>query len=720
MRRFLSIGYFALLISVSAQLGNFAGIISPVPASVVPTPSIVNFSGMPSVEGTALGTQTFAGTAKCATQSYCAPVADASLSGNSIEVFYTYTEGATDTPTIATYTGNPNSGYTATGDTYTHCGTDAHTGTVFVGCFYITSTGATTSTVMVKLTFANGPTNVAVAVVQTTNTNAVDGYNSNTGAATTSWTTGSVTSTVNNDLYLACAVGVTTRTAVAAFTAGGSFTLELNDRRDALVCEWEVQSASGALNPAITAGTSNGYEGVTLALKSGSQGTAPSGMYVRRIYRVNSVSAASNLAYSIHAASGDLLAVTTSGGTQTITAVSDGTNGSWSSCNPANVFNFGTTGHETNTGAFYFANSASGDLAVTMTVSGTGDTGPAVFYDIAGAPSTEDCYAEYPVLTQAGASSTLAIATGYSPQVSSGIVIGNGSLWFNTSLGSNEMQDCATVGGQSINGPSLPDQNNGCYHFSVSSNASRNVALNLLDTTATNPVTSASAEVLSFAASGATSYPMVLNNTKQNHSQTSGTTIATTITPKHAGDTLYIVAGAFGISTGTITLSGGSLTYNAIDSATNAGGFRLAHFYVANVAASAVTITATMTSNSQRSIIVMDIAKANTSTPLDGTQHSISAITASTGGLLTGTSVTTGNANEIVVGGVFCNGTCDQTNTGFLGYATQPWTTAIGDTLGDIGVFFAPGAASTTTSITAIDSNGSGTVDAVVTAALKP
>src|ERR1035438_9356364 len=66
------------------------------------TPGIANFRGMPSTENNTTATKT---NNTCATESYCTNLADPSLAGNGIIVFYTYHPQAgngdtANTPTV--------------------------------------------------------------------------------------------------------------------------------------------------------------------------------------------------------------------------------------------------------------------------------------------------------------------------------------------------------------------------------------------------------------------------------------------------------------------------------------------------------------------------------------------------------------------------------------------------------------------------------------------
>lgn len=683
----------AILLLSPALWGQYLPAGPVFPTGAPSTPGLVNFTGWPSTEVTALGAQSAgSSTLKCPSNSACTPVSDPSLGGNTVVVIYTYKAASGNTPnvpTVASYTGSPGAGYSASGDTWTHCGTDGNNSTndTYIGCYY--KVGAATGTSYAVVTWTAAVTQVGVAAWQGYNITSVDGYNSGSGSASTSWSTGSVTSLFNGDIYLACAVGTSTRTNVAGFAAGSGFTLDLNDRRDAGVCEEGVQSTAGALNPGITAGTSNNYVGWTLALKAGAQGTAPSGMYSAHIYHVSSATGIStNLSYSFPTV-GNLFVVMLAGGgatPMTITGVSDTTNGAWANCGPIPSYSFSALA---SSGCFYKANATPGNLAITLTHSGTGDIGPAVFYDIVGAATTQTPAQAAPVQTSTATAYTFTTNTGYVPSASAGISFFSVSTQNNTYLGTNTgTQDCDTVGGQSLNGPSLTDQNNGCSHQSFSSNSPNDIVWQLLNnTTDTGVVTT---EAVSFQAPGATIYPVAVK-AGVNHATSSGTTVAVaSYVPYKAGDTLAVFVDANGISTGTISVSDGTNTYTAVDGPSVLNNANYANtFYAANISASTVTITATISAtNTQRSIFVVEFTGTSTSTPLD--KHNLENKTA-VAGVVTGTAVTTTSANE----GLFFAGVCANTCDIALGSGagpSQPWTQIATDSFGDIAGFLSSGA----------------------------
>lgn len=705
----------SLILAASAHAQILQGVMDVQPATGGgATPTLVNFSGMPNSETNALGAQPTTTCGSSAAKTACGTLIDASLAGNTIIWIYLYkpaTGNTADVPTIATYLQNGS----ATGDTYTHCGTDANQSTndYYLGCYY--KVNATTGTKSAILTFANANTHVAVGAGQAYNLTAADVYTTNTGAAATTFTAGSATSTANSDFWVHVACGTSTVTNVGAYTlgsqAGITWVGDTFDRRDACGVQHGVQTTAGALNPQFT-GASNNFLSLAIAFKSGSQGTAPSGMYVDNFYHVSSASGSSNLSYQF-VMHGNLGVVALSGGSQNITAVSDSTNGSWTPCLSTPLdWNNTATSEEVTSGLYYIANATPGVVAVTLTVSGTGDIGPANFYDVVGAATTQQCGAATVITDQASTASTYTPVSGYVPSASSGIAFAATSQFFNTALGSGiGGQDCFTIGGQSVNGPSLPDQNNGCTHWMFSDNTSKNLVYTLADTGA-NAVRHNSTVIAAFQASGATLYPHAVKTAV--HTATSGTSIAiSSYAPYKSGDAIVGCATESGITSGTISVSdtvNGSWT--SIDGPTNLSGWWTRCFYIKNISASTATITATVpTGSHNKSFTIIEYANANTTTPID-VHTGITAATTNGSGVASLTSGSTASANEGLFMFGLCQGTCDLNNAGFTGYINTPWSQVTSDGFGNIAGFWASGATGTVTA-SMTDSNGSGQADAI-------
>lgn len=445
------------------------------PGATTVTPGLVNFRGMPSSEGV-LGAKVNNG---CATDAYCTSLVDPSLAGNTVVVFYLYEAASGNTaitPTVATTLANG----TATGDTYTHCGTDGNSvvssNGFYVGCFY--KVNATTGTKFVTLTWSAAARLAAAGAMQVYNVTGADVYSSNSGTATTTFTAGSATSTVGNDLWIQLACGTTTLNSVGQWAVGSqagiTWTPDLTDRRDACMIQRGVQTSAGALNAQLTTATSNTFASLAIAFKSGSQGTAPTGMYIQHLYTVNTEATPPN-AYPLQVpVGGNLIAGVAIGGNYVL-SVNDSINGQWTQCGA----NIGYTG-DSNAQGFYEPNISAGLLNVTFyQISTTIDTGPLAFYDIAGASTTQQCNYQEPISNISATGASFTATSSYTPSVSSGISIFGYGQGFNTTTNitapTSSLFDANYVGGQSISGPSYPDQNNGLAHLAVSSNTAASV-----------------------------------------------------------------------------------------------------------------------------------------------------------------------------------------------------------------------------------------------------
>jgi hypothetical protein len=717
MKRLLTV-IFLLFLAIPAHAQYVATAYNIGGAGAV-TPALVNFRGMPSTETAGLGTKTF-GT--CATNSYCTATPDATLAGNGIIVFYTYRPASGNTANVPTIHDCTTYGCTTNVDTFTSCGTEGNQATdhIYVGCAYVLT--ATTGSRNITCQWSAVVTQASCSAASFMNVTAVDAYATNSGSATGTFSSGSVTAGFANDLYfsfvaMTCLVGnggcnAAMPTNVGLWTpgsqAGITWTADLADRRDALFIQHGVKTATGALNPASSnATTTQDYVGLTVAFKAGASGTAPSGMHICGLYTVNSASGTGNLSYQVNSC-GNLIVGFTQSGSQQATGMSDTTNGSpatWKACGPVN-----NNVTSTQTATYYFPNSATGLLPVTVTTSGTGDIGPAEFYAIAGAATTQQCAHAAPAGDISATGATFAATTNYTPSASAGITLYGIAVEFNIlttfSVLSGGLMDMNTAGGQSLSGPSVPDQNNGGGHITFASNAANNLTWNLSDSATAIGVEAT--EIDSFQAPGATLNPMVVKQANNESATNNGSIAVTSYVPYQSGDILAVHTCSTN-SSGTITISDPTNgTYTTADGPTNfaSAGVYCKTAYVTNIAATTVTITATYSGGNTtfHNIMVWEIANA---TAID--KHNLVGVTSSTNGLITGTSSgTLSFANEVAVGGIACNNTCDYSaNQITAGVNLQPWTINIIDAAGHIGEFLST-AATTAIAASGWDKGGTG------------
>jgi hypothetical protein len=710
-----------LLLTATGVLGQRTGdpffVSHPKAAGGGAIPVIANFRGSPSTETNAV-TTLISGTTTCNAYSYCTQLPDPTLSGNGIVVFYTYLHaGGAEVPTVydcTTY------GCHTTVDTFTSCGTEGEnvTNTVYVGCFYTLTATTGSRNITVVWPSVSGITNVSVHPASFYNVTAKDGYNTASGSTTGTFTSGSITPGFTNDLFFEFAVetAATMPLNIGAWTLGsacsaGTWKPDLADRRDAIAIQHAVVPNTSACTPSITNATAtNNYVALGVAFKAGSAGTAPTGMYINHLYTVNSAPGGSgNLVYQVPL-SGNLIVAQHIGGAMYATAMSDTTNGTWTSCGPGNLIGDGSL--QATSSTFYVPNATSGLLNTTITTSGTGDIGPSIFFDIVGADTTQLCNHASPqgYVTATGATTTS--IPSYAPSSSAGISLFSAGVSFNTGIGCTAPSGCSwdlnTFGGESLSGPEPVDENNmGGGHLNFTSNTSGAVTWSL--SSSTTAIDSYAAEAASFRAPGATLYPSEVKQIAA--TAASGTTLSTaSYTPFPNGDTasphlLAVMACVASSVAPTITVSDAvNGSYTKVDPssgvATLRNGVYCATFYKAAISTSTLSagITATFTSASGVSftdIMVEEFANAST---LD--QHNIAAITsnASTGALV-GTSVTTTSANEVLFGGATCSN-CNITQVGgasFLGTAvtTQSWTQENNDGAGNVSGYWVVSATGT-------------------------
>lgn len=644
------------------------------------TPGLVNFNGAPGSQTNAMGARQ-AGSVTCVANAYCTQLVDPSLAGNAIIVFYTYKAASGNTanqPTISDDKSN----------SYTHCGTDANDSThdIYLGCFY--KLNATTGTRAITVTWSAATTQVAVAAGQFAGLSAADGYN--TGASTSNVTTfssGSITPSGSGDFFCEAAQASNTHQNVGAFTAGSqsniTWAMHLADRRDGMAVQCGTYNSAAALNPQMTIGTSNAYVALGQAFtESTSQGTNPTGMYIAHQYHYNSASATTGPFAVQMPVSGNLIVVQQAGGgatPMTLSSISDGTN-TYTNCNNNGSQNFFSGGVNQSSATFYAANAIPGFYAVTLTTSGTGDIGPTMLTDIAGAATSQDCN----YVSQMWNSSTNGNTTAYSnyaPGSSAGITLAVMSQNSNTTIGVTAPSspvgyiDVNTVGSENLDGPYPVDENNAAGHWYHTANTPVN--LTWTETNSIGAVAGINLEIASFPTPSATRYPHAVQAVINNAG--SGTTVTASVTPKYAGSTLavYEVQSA---TSGTITCSDPTNgSYTAVDGPTNLAGQREATFYMKNIAITAVTITCTHTAGAA-GIFVVEVANASTTAPLD--QHNLEAKTSNAStGVITGTAVTTTSANECAVGFANVAGTAIR-ELGFY-TAAYPWTVWNYDTGGN-------------------------------------
>lgn len=524
------------------------------------TPGFVSFNGMPSTETTALGTVV---NSNCATRAMCISLVDASVSGDTIIVFYTYKSSGNTAraPTVTDDKGGGSSSYT--------CVTEANnsTNTYYVGLCYVINAAAGILKITVTWPAGCGTTlctQASAAAMLAYNIASFDTSAGNSGTSTTTFTSGSATSTAGSDYWvqLACASGTPLNTGAWTVGSQGGITWVLDhaDRRDGCAIQHGVQTAAGALNPQMTIGSADAFVSIGGAFKSGTSGTAPSGFYISRIYHYNSATSGTG-PYSVQLpVTGNLVVATAMGGgagPQKLTGVSDGTN-TYTACAEATVAN-GTSQFAQ---AYYAANVTPATLAITLTTTGTGDLGPAVLYDIVGAATTQTCpnqrYDSGAGVTAASLSiaslSAITSSDGnnggmdglYRPGADSSITIGHVNWGQNTATAitspSGAVFDLVTFGGEPIDGPTSVDQNGGGAHYKSAANTQQTWTFTLSNNA--RATASINGGLYSFQGSGATLASVIVTYQTQLQSIANSVTISVPLRSSLSTESIIVAIGA--------------------------------------------------------------------------------------------------------------------------------------------------------------------------------
>lgn len=603
------------------------------------TPGFVSFTGMPSTETTALGTKV---SNTCATNAYCAQLVDASVSGNTIIVPYTYsgTGAGSNTAHVPTITDDKGGG----SSTYT-CVTEGHDSATgrFAGLCY--SINASAGIRNITASFGAAVAHTAVAVMQAYNIASFDVTAGNSGTSTTTFTSGSATSTAASDYWvtLGCATGSPTNT--GSFTAGSqggiTWVADLLDRRDGCAIQHGVQTSASALNPQLTISSADSFVAVSAAFKSGTSGTAPSGFYVSRIYHYNSASGGTG-PYAIQVPiTGNLVVVAMQGGgagPQTVTGITDGTN-TYTSCGS------GVSG-SLSAQTFYAANVTPGVLPMSIATTGTGDVGPAMIYDIIGAAAAQTCVRTSqidPGSTTGNLTTVANFHPAYNPSISIGSVGFNQNTTIAVTSPATLLFDSNTYGAEVIDGPQPVDQNNGMSHINSTANGPMTWTWTLSNVT--RPTGGSIAEALSFQGAGATKLPLVFQGPTAQNAATA-TTLAVTTAATLAGSTLVIAVANSNsrtitkICTDGTTCSAGNSFTQATSAASSSGTLRTDVWYLFNATTGTTTVTITYSATAtNREAAIWEVQGLSA---FDGGNALAGTVASST---ITGAAVTTTSTN---------------------------------------------------------------------------
>lgn len=401
------------------------------------------------------------------------------------------------------------------------------------------------ATNQVKATFSAAVTQVSLRLHQAYNIATVSPADGNNGAAGSGGsgandiTTGSFTPSQANDLIYM--VGCRTQTPAATSFTPGSTQANTTwepisfDPRDGCADQFGVQTVAGAINPQMTTTGASRYAAQAIAFKSATAGTAPSGMYVRRIQSWSTPVATSGNFNLQFPSKGNLLvaSIACGGSVMVPTSITDATN-TWVLTGPVN-----TQGPHS-TAMLYAANAvANATGLITINTSGTGDC-TFKLYDIMGAAAAPFTGRQINFGFETSGALTTTRIFNLVPGHTNGITLFTGQVENNTAVSFSSPAtahfDAVFYGGEGIDGPNPMDQNGPWGHLYNTSNALSTWTLTFADNSNKN---NWDMEADSFmSATGSTAQYAQIVQRKQTATAATATTLAVTMTAITAGNLL--------------------------------------------------------------------------------------------------------------------------------------------------------------------------------------
>lgn len=336
-------------------------------------------------------------------------------------------------------------------------------------CWYALNTTAGTRAIQVQNNTGNVRDSMQWMAAEFCNVNAIDVSNATTGNSSTA-SSGNITPTQTGDLIVMAGVR-STNTSLTSFSPGSqsniTWKLMGENNFNGHAMQWGVYNSTSTFNPQMPMSSSGQWEGISLAFKAASQGTPrpTNSMQVVGItgydLRPGDFSTSQGIQLSVY---GNLLVLPGAGGVganaPTLTGVSDGDGNTWAAA-------VTSVENDTRVWQWYGRNMvANDDLLLTLTFNvSTGDFGFNA-YDVAGAHATPLDNAATATGNQ-GSPGNLTTST-ITPTTSNGLVICGGGQAFNTAVASasptTNLFDSSHFDGQSLDGPSTPDENNFWAH----------------------------------------------------------------------------------------------------------------------------------------------------------------------------------------------------------------------------------------------------------------
>lgn len=479
----------------------------------------------------------------CATRTMCIPFTGTPPAGATGILSYQSSDTPASTETVTDDQSN----------TWT-CGTPTDQATDAKKINICTTPNLAANTNQVKLLFSGATTNVSVRLhwfYNTATSSITDGTSGNTGtcgSVANDCTAGSFTPTIANDFIytLMCRTQTPAATSFTEGSAQANTTHELitTDKRDGCADQWGVQTVAGAINPQMTTtGTSTRYAAKSIAIKSGAGGSAPTGMYVRKIQSWSTPTAQSGTTWPMQFTSkGNLLfdSISCGGSVMVPSTVTDSVNGTWNLTGGANTQGPQSTGMPFIGGAI--ANTTG---LITQNTTGTGDC-TFTLYDVMGAAASSPFTGRQINFgaETSGALTTLRIFN-LLPGHTSGMTFFTGQFENNTAVSFNSPAakfNAVFYGGEAIDGPNPMYQNGPWGYFTNTSNALSTWTLAFADNSIRNNWVMEADSFMS--ASGSTSqYAQIVSRVPIGTLTGASATLAITVPAITAGDLLVVAVG---------------------------------------------------------------------------------------------------------------------------------------------------------------------------------
>ena len=373
----------------------------------------------------------------------------------------------------------------------------------YVAIYVATNVAAGTRMISFNQTSANADFAEVTASefynVATSSAVSTSNCNGNTGTTGTSITAGSITPSVSGDLLWQYAVntgaGGSSPNTVSSFAAGSqsSITWQLlgTSLHDGTATQSGVYSATTAINPTFSSGSSEAWTSCVVALKAASAGAAPTNTFriVHMLHEQDCAAAAgrcpSNSPATIQfPSSGNLIILADTSGATPISSITSTPTNTWSSTGAM----AGSSGNTAGSQIYYASNATtSNSLRLTVNFSGSLADTTMIVYDVTGAATSafdvDSCTSGAYANASCGANQTsedtsfTTCSSCLTPTGVSGgseLIIGAanwnwGTATAVTTTPSGGLFDAATYTGNSVNGPEYVDQNGGWFHLYTAS-----------------------------------------------------------------------------------------------------------------------------------------------------------------------------------------------------------------------------------------------------------